>query len=95
MADGTVIQIEDVHVNVQSGHITLKVKSVTTRTVNGTMQTHFGPVRSYGVDAAGFHSRFKGDIEQLKAWVKSQHTCYDGAHESLVESLGKLKGQTL
>jgi hypothetical protein len=95
MADGTVIQVEDVQVNGQSGHITIKVKSVTTQTVNGTVQTHFGPVRSYGVDAAGFHAQFHGDIEQLKAWVKSQHTCYDGVHESLVEDLGKLKGQTI
>jgi hypothetical protein len=95
MADGTVIQVEDVQVNGQSGHITLKVKSVTTRTVNGTVQTHFGPTRSYGVDAASFHARFQGSVEQLKAWVRSQHTCYAGVHATLVEELGKLKGQTI
>ncbi len=95
MSDGTVIQIEDVHVNGQSGHITLKVKSVTTQTVNGNVQMHSGPVRAYGVDAAGFQTRFQNDIEQLKAWVKSQHSCYDGVHESLVEALGRLKGTTI
>jgi hypothetical protein len=95
MADGTVIQVEDVQVNGKNGYITIKVKNVTTKTVNGSVQTHFGPERTYGTDAAEFQARFKGDIEQLKAYLKSQHTCYQGVHETLVEALGKLKGQTI
>ena len=91
MADGTVLKIEDVQVHSHSGHISIKVKSVTTR----GQQSWDGPVRTYGVDAAAFQTRFQGDLEQLKAWIKSQHTGHHGVHNDLVAALQKLKGETL
>ena len=91
MADGTVIKVQDVNVHPASGHISVKVKSVTTQ---GT-QTWEGPQRTYGVDAAAFQTRFQGDVEQLKAWIKSQHSCYHGVHNDLVKTLAGMKGQEL
>lgn len=95
MDDGSVIQIEDVKVHPDTGHITIRVKTVTTKTVNGTVQNWSGPVRGYGCDAAAFQSQFSGQIANLTASIKSQHLAYMGVHESLVEDLGKLKGTTI
>lgn len=95
MSEETVIKIEDVGVHPASGHILVRVKSITTRLVNGNTEIFSGPVRGYGVDAAGFQSRFGGKIENLIAWVKSEHIGYQGAHEKLVEELGKLRGKTI
>ena len=91
MSDGTQILIEDVNVHIHSGHISIKVKSVTTQ----GQQSWEGASRTYGVDAAAFQSRFGGDLEHLKAWIKSQHKAYNGAHPDLVAALHKLKGQVL
>lgn len=88
--DSSII-IEDVNVHPHSGHISLKVKTVTSHEGN----SWHGPVRTYGVDAALFHGRFGGDVQQVVAWVKSQHTAYNGAHTDLVAALELLKGQTL
>jgi len=85
------IIIEDVHVHQQSGHISLKVKSVTTHEQNSWT----GATRTYGLDAGVFHGRFHGDVNQVVAWVKSQHTAYAGVHNDLVAQLEKLKGKTL
>ncbi len=83
--------IEDVQVHQQSGHISLKVKSVTSHQNN----TWTGATRTYGVDAALFHGRFQGDVNQVVAWVKSQHTAYAGVHNDLVAQLEKLKGKEI
>jgi hypothetical protein len=91
MADGTVIQVEDINVHPQSGHILIRVKSVTTK---GKSEWS-GPIVGYGVDAHQFQKRFNSDIEQVKTYIKSQHLAYNGAHEALVAELGKLKGQTI
>src|ERR1700733_9071285 len=98
MSDGTVIKIDEkrgVQVHPESGLITLGVKTVTTKTVEGNVHTWNGPVRGYGVDGPTFHTRFQGKVENVLAWVKSQHTAYDGAHETLVEALSKLKGKVI
>lgn len=81
--------IHDIGVHPQSGHITAWVKSVTT---NGKASWD-GPLRGYGVDAMMFHHHFAGDIEQVKSYILSLHTAYDGAHLELVDNLMKLKGQ--
>ena len=91
MADGTEIQVEDIAVHPASGHISIKVKTVTTQ---GTA-SWAGPSRTYGCDAAAFQTRFKGDVNQLKAWVKSQHSCYQGVHADLVKALNDLKGKAI
>jgi len=85
------IVIEDVNVHPHSGHISLKVKTVTTHEGNSWE----GPQRTYGLDAGVFHGRFHGDVNQVVAWVKSQHTAYAGVHNDLVAQLEKLKGKTL
>lgn len=91
MADGTVIKIEDIGVHPHSGHINIRVKSITTQ----GNQSWEGPQRSYGCDAAAFQSRFGGDVDHLLAWVKSQHSCYQGVHTDLVAKLHALKGKEL
>lgn len=91
MADGTQIIVDDVRVDQVSGHISIRVHSVTT---DGD-KTWSGPVRAYGLDAAMFKSQFNNNIEQVKSWVCSSHLGYHGAHQSLVEELGKLTGQVI
>lgn len=98
MSDGTVIQIDDkrgVQVHPESGLITVWVKTITTKTVNGNVQSWSGPVRGYGCDALAFQGQFQGKIDNLLAWIKSKHLAYDGAHETLIEELGKLRGKTI
>jgi hypothetical protein len=91
MADGTQIIVDDVRVDQASGHISIRVHSVTT---NGE-KTWNGPVRGYGMDAAQFKHQFNHDIERVKQWVVSQHVGFHGAHESVVAELGKLTGQVI
>lgn len=91
MEDGTTIIVEDSSIHPGSGHISIRVHSVTTE---GNKTTN-GPSRIYGVDATMFKNRFNGDIEQVKAWIKSEHIGYQGAHESLVKEVNALKGQAL
>jgi hypothetical protein len=91
MPDGTIIEIIDSGIHPESGHISIRVRSVTTK---GTASWS-GPVRTYGCDAAMFKHRFNGDIEQMKAWIKSEHIGYDGAHADLVDAVTKMKGTTL
>ena len=91
MVDGTQIIVDDVRVDQVSGHILIRVHSVTTQ---GEL-TWNGPVRGYGLDASMFKHQFNNNIEQVKSWVCSSHLGYHGAHQSLVEKLGKLKGQII
>ena len=91
MADGTTIIVDDVRVNQDTGHILIRVHSVTTthgETVNG-------PVRGYGLDAAQFQHQFNNDIDRVASWVAGQHMGYHGAHQSLVAELGKLRGKVI
>lgn len=83
--------VEGVHVHAASGHITVRVKTVTT----DGQSTRTGPVRGYGVDAVGFVKRFNSDKTQLLNWIKSQHQAYDGADVTLATELMKLKGQAI
>ena len=91
MATTTSIVVDDVRVDQVSGHITVRVHSVTTDGVD----TWIGPTRGYGLDASQFISQFNSDISQVTAWIASQHTSYNGANLSLVESLGALTGSVI
>jgi hypothetical protein len=91
MADGTKIIIEDVGVHPDSGHILIKVRTVTTK---GTA-TWKGPIKGYGVDANLFRHHFGSDVEQVKAYIRAQHLAYTGAHTDLTGQLMKLKGQEI
>lgn len=85
------IIVESVHVHPDTGHITVRVKTVTT---DGSA-AWTGPVRGYGCDAATFNARFNGDKQQLLNWIAQEHKGFHGAHVGLVEELTKLKGQKI
>lgn len=91
MADGVQIIVDDVRVDQASGHISIAVHSETTEGV----KKWSGPQRRYGLDAAQFKHQFNNDIEQVKSYIVSNHLGYHGAHQSLVEELGKLKGTVI
>lgn len=91
MADGTKIIVDSVTVNPNTGHIFIRVHTVTTEG-NATWN---GPVRGHGLDAAMFKHRFNSDIEQVKSWMVSEHLGLHGAHQTLVAELHKLKGTVI
>lgn len=82
------MMLEDVHVDPETGHITLTVRMHTT---DGKATWH-GPRRPYGCDVGMFQGMFAGDIEQLKNWVYQQHAALTGAHLGFVDTLMKMKG---
>ena len=88
MPDGKKIIVTDSHVNAESGHVNITVQTVTTQ----GNQSFNGPKKTYGCDANMYRSRFGSDIENVKKWIKSQHLAYDGAHQDLMDAVGKLKG---
>ena len=81
------IVVTNAHVHPNSGHLNIEVQSVTKR---GNV-TFKGPKVTYGCDAHMFQRMFNSDIGQLKNWIKSQHLAYHGAHQDLMEAVGKLK----
>ncbi len=91
MADGVQIVVDDFRVDQVTGHVTIRVHSVTTQ----GSETWNGPVRGYGFDAAMFKNRFSNDIDQVKSWIVSSHLGYHGAQQSLVRELGKLAGTVI
>lgn len=88
MADNKKIIVTDSHVHAESGYVSITVQTVTTQ----GNQTWNGAKRTYGMDALMFKSRFGSDIENVKTWIKSQHLAYDGAHQELMDAVGRLKG---
>jgi hypothetical protein len=88
MADGKKIMVTDSHIHADTGHVNITVQTVTTE---GNKSWN-GPKRTYGMDALMFRSRFGSDIENVKKWIKQQHLAYDGAHQDLMDAVGKLKG---
>ena len=91
MADGTVIMVEGVNVHPESGHMSVRVRSITTM---GT-QTWKGPVKTYGVDANQFAHRFNRSVDQLMSWIASEHQGYNGANQELLAALEAKKGTVI
>lgn len=91
MPSSTEIIVEGTHVHPATGHITIRVKTVT----KDGNQIQTGPVRGYGVDAVAFRSRFNSDLNQFLDWVRSEHRGNEGAHGELVDKLTKLAGQKI
>lgn len=82
------IVITNSYMHEGTGHLNIEVQTVTTQ----GNQTWNGPKVAYGCDAQMFRLRFNSDVEQLKAWIRSEHLAYNGAHQELKDAVGSLKG---
>lgn len=91
MANTTSIIVDSVQVDQASGHITVRVHSSTTDGVS----TWLGPTRNYGLDASQFIIQFNSSIAQVTSWIASQHTAYNGANQTLTNSLTSLAGAAI
>jgi hypothetical protein len=87
----TKIFIRNVRTDPKTGHITVRLQAETTE----GSATWKGPVADYGVDAATFHGRFNGDIDQLKTWLASSHRAKIGIHTELADKLAKMTGEQI
>lgn len=85
------IEVCNARANGTTGHVDVDVRAVE----GDGNSTHYGPVRTYGIDATALKTQYNGDVQSWLQWVKREHQAHHGLHASMMATLHSLKGTRL